>query len=95
MLPSGIVTGHGLYFRMLEQNCYGADAVVVTSASSKVALAMAMYMKNDPNKKFENILIIGYTSESNVEFCKQTGLYDSLFCHDDILSPGKKYAHEI
>lgn len=87
----GIVTGHGLYFRMSEQNCYGADSIVVTSASSKVALAMALYMKNDPNRKFENILIIGYTSNNNMQFCKQTGLYDSLFCYDDVLPSGKKY----
>ena len=87
----GIVTGHGLYFRMLEQNCYDADAVVITSASSKVALAMALYMKNDPHKKFENIPIIGCTSNNNMQFCKQTGLYDTLFCYDDILPPEKKY----
>jgi len=87
----GIVTGHGLYFRMLEQNCYGADSIVVTSASSKVALAMALYMKNDPDKKFENTPIIGYTSKNNMQFCEQTGLYDSLFCYDDILPSGKKY----
>ena len=86
----GIVTGHGLYFRMLEQNCYGANAIVITSASSKVALALALYMKNDPDKKFENRPIIGYTSNNNMQFCKQTGLYDSLFCYDDILPPGKK-----
>jgi len=87
----GIVTGHGLYFRMLEQNCYGADSIVVTSASSKVAVAMALYMKNDPDKKFENISIIGYTSANNMQFCKQTGLYDSLLTYDDVLPSEKKY----
>ena len=69
----GIVTGYGLYFRMLQ-----ANNIVVTSASSKVALAMALYMKNDAYKKFENTKIIGYTSSSNIEFCKKTGLYDTV-----------------
>ena len=86
----GIVTGYGLYFRMLQYDCYGADNIVVTSASSKVALAMALYMKNDADKKFENTKIIGYTSSSNIEFCKKTGLYDTVLSYDEVL-PSQKY----
>ena len=86
----GIVTGYGLYFRMLQYNCYGADNIVVTSASSKVALAMALYMKNDSDKKFKDKKIIGYTSSSNIEFCKRTGLYDTVLSYDEVL-PSQEY----
>ena len=88
----GIVTGHGLYFRMVTTNCYGADTVVVTSASSKVALAMALYMKNDPDNKFQNTKIVGYTSPSNMEFCQKAGVYDEVLSYDKMLpSSEKKY----
>ena len=65
--------------------------LAVTSASSKVALAMALYMKNDPDKTFENMKIIGYTSKSNVEFCQKTGLYDHVLGYDEMLPKSKKY----
>jgi len=64
---------------------------VVTSASSKVALAMALYMKNDPDRKFDNIKIVGYTSGSNMDFCRSLGLYDEVLSYDDMLSSSKKY----
>mmetsp|Transcript_50405 Transcript_50405/g.107343 ORF Transcript_50405/g.107343 Transcript_50405/m.107343 type:complete len:414 (+) Transcript_50405:16-1257(+) len=86
----GIVTGHGLYYRMLRTDCYGTDTVVVTSASSKVALAMALYMRNDPDKKFAHTKIVGYTSSSNVEFCKKTGLYDDVIGYHEMLPQSTK-----
>lgn len=66
----GIVTGFGLNYRLRNQNFYGADVVVVTSASSKVAFALALYLRQNNDLSAEGMTkIFGYTSESNKEFC--------------------------
>jgi Protein of unknown function (DUF2855) len=80
----GIITGFGLYFRMVHTNCYGAERIVITSASSKVALAMALFVKND-KERFGDRKIIGYTSESTKKFCESTGLYDEVLGYDEPL----------
>mmetsp|Transcript_2359 Transcript_2359/g.3201 ORF Transcript_2359/g.3201 Transcript_2359/m.3201 type:complete len:431 (+) Transcript_2359:31-1323(+) len=80
----GIMTGFGLNFHLRNCDFYGADAVVVTSASSKVALALAVYLKHNNNPVTKKI--IGYTSESNKEFCRKTGLYDEIIGYEDALN---------
>ena len=85
----GIVTGFGLNYNLRKHDFYGADVVVVTSASSKVALALALYLKHDDKDDEQPKVtkkIIGYTSESNKEFCLKTGLYDEIIGYDETLS---------
>lgn len=79
----GIITGFGLYFSLLKNNCYDCDTIVVTSASSKVALAFALYMKDmEGGRK-----VVGYTSESNKAFCESTGLYSEIYTYEEDLPP--------
>jgi len=85
----GIITGFGLNHNLRSNDFYGADAVIVTSASSKVALALALYLKyngKDDDKPKVAKKIIGYTSESNKEFCRMTGLYDEILGYDEALN---------
>lgn len=85
----GIVTGFGLNYNLRRNDFYGADVVVVTSASSKVALALALYLKyngKDNEQPKVTKKVIGYTSESNKEFCRKTGLYDEILGYDETLS---------
>lgn len=77
----GIITGFGLYFHLQHDEYYGCDTIVITSASSKVALALALYLKHhNAGKK-----IIGYTSDSNRSFVESTRLYDALLGYSDAL----------
>jgi hypothetical protein len=78
----GIVTGFGLYFHLKMNEYFGADTIVLTSASSKVSLALALYLKEQ--KAGKNV--IGYTSTSNKDFCDKTGLYDTILEYDDALT---------
>lgn len=82
----GTITGFGLNFNLRNNDFYGADAVVVTSASSKVALALAVYLRHNDNDKPVTKKIIGYTSPSNKEFCIKTGLFDEVISYADIES---------
>lgn len=77
----GIVTGFGLYFALKNEAYYGCDTIVVTSASSKVALAFALYMKDNTEGK----KVIGYTSESNKAFCESKGLYSQILTYEEAL----------
>lgn len=54
------------------------DQVVLTSASSKTAFALAHQLKQ------RGVTVIGLTSERNLGFCKSLGLYDSVYNYDNI-----------
>ncbi len=59
---------------------YGADTLVMTSASSKTALALAHVAK----AASPDIARIGLTSAGNVDFVRGTGLYDRVLPYDGI-----------
>lgn len=69
---------------------FGAGALIMTSASSKTAMALAHCTKiSSPD-----VRRIGLTSPGNVDFVKATGLYDDVVAYDDIasLNPGPSVA---
>ncbi|TDV41065.1 DUF2855 family protein [Actinophytocola oryzae] len=53
--------------------------VLVTSASSKVAIGIAHRLRGN-----ENVRVVGLTSESNAEFVASLELYDSVAAYDDL-----------
>ncbi len=62
------------------QDWLGADTLVMTSASSKTALALAHVAK----AQSPEIARIGLTSPGNVDFVRGTGLYDRVLPYDGI-----------
>ncbi|MCC5981868.1 MAG: DUF2855 family protein [Oceanicaulis sp.] len=59
----------------------GAERIVLTSASSKTALALALLLKRH---RPEGLSIEGLTSARNTGFVKGSGLYDAVIAYDDI-----------
>jgi Protein of unknown function (DUF2855) len=59
---------------------FGAEALVMTSASSKTAMALAHCAKIGSPK----VRRIGLTSPSNIAFVKASGLYDEVVAYDAI-----------
>ena len=59
---------------------HGADTLVMTSASSKTALALAHVAK----AQSPEIARIGLTSAGNMDFVRATGLYDRVLPYDGI-----------
>ncbi|MDZ7589016.1 MAG: DUF2855 family protein [Parasphingorhabdus sp.] len=59
---------------------YDASSVVMTSASSKTALGLALVCRNHSPQ----IRRIGLTSSGNVEFTQSTGFYDEVVAYDDL-----------
>ncbi|HEX5645084.1 MAG TPA: DUF2855 family protein [Erythrobacter sp.] len=73
-------TGFLIEYFMRGQDWFGADRVILTSASSKTALGLASVAKqNSPG-----IRRIGLTSAGNVDFVKGTGLYDEVLAYGDV-----------
>ncbi|GMH64864.1 hypothetical protein TrST_g1243 [Triparma strigata] len=54
------------------------DQIILTSASSKTAFALAFQLKQ------RGVKVIGLTSQRNVAFCETLSLYDSLYSYDQI-----------
>lgn len=73
-------TGFIIDYFMRSENWFGAETVILTSASSKTAMGLASVAKqNSPNVKR-----IGLTSAGNVDFVEKTGLYDKVVTYDAI-----------
>lgn len=73
-------TGFLIESMFRSENWYGADAAVVTSASSKTAMAFASVAR----EKSPGIRRVGLTSPANVAFVKESRLYDSVFPYDEV-----------
>lgn len=73
-------TGFLIEYFMRTNSWFGADRLIVTSASSKTAMGLASVTRqNSPD-----VRRIGLTSSGNVEFVKATGLYDEVLPYGDV-----------
>ena len=73
-------TGFLIESMFRREGWYGADRVVMTSSSSKTAMALASVAR----EKSPGIRRIGLTSAGNVAFVRAGGFYDEVVAYDDI-----------
>ncbi len=73
-------TGFLIEYFLRAQDWFGAEQLVVTSASSKTALGLASVARQTS----PGIRRVGLTSKSNVGFVSATGLYDDVLAYDDL-----------
>ncbi len=64
------------------EDFFTSENVIITSASSKTSLGLAYTLKNI--QKDHNKNVIGLTSTRNVEFVKETGLYNQVIDYKDV-----------
>jgi hypothetical protein len=62
-----------------DSSYFGAQQVVVLSASSKTAIGFAQRAS-----KRDGLRVVGLTSAGNVEFVRSLGFYDSVLTYDEI-----------
>jgi hypothetical protein len=75
-------TGFLIEAMFRREDWFGAQTLVMTSASSKTSMALASVAK----EKSPTVKRIGLTSTGNVDFVKATGLYDQVLAYDAIRS---------
>jgi hypothetical protein len=64
-----------------DNEFFGADTVILGSASSKTAFGLAFLLHRRGGKK-----VIGLTSRSNKGFVESLGIYDEVLCYDEVES---------
>lgn len=71
-----------------EEGFFGADQMLITSASSKTSFALAEVTRH----RSERPKLIGLTSPRNIDFVKGLGFYDEVVSYSDIptLDAGQK-----
>ena len=73
-------TGFLIEYFLRGQDWFGAEQLIVTSASSKTALGLASVARQSS----PGIRRIGLTSRGNVGFGEATGLYDEVVAYGDL-----------
>jgi hypothetical protein len=74
-------TGFLIEYFLRGQGWFGAEQLVVTSASSKTAMGLASALRQSS----PDIRCIGLTSKGNVAFVTASGLYDAVVAYDDLV----------
>jgi hypothetical protein len=64
--------------QVLDEDCYGAASLVVSSASSKTAYAAAFELHGRGPR------LVGLTSPGNLEFTRSLGCYDDVLSYDEV-----------
>jgi hypothetical protein len=64
-----------------DNDVFGAQQVVLSSASSKTSLGLAFTLKQAAR---DGIAIVGLTSRANIAFVESTGYYDKVVAYEDI-----------
>jgi hypothetical protein len=75
-------TGFLIESMFRRENWHGAESLIMSSASSKTALALAYCTKASS----PSVRRIGLTSAGNVDFVAATGLYDDVLAYGDVQS---------
>ena len=73
-------TGFLIEAMLLRERWFGAQNLVITSASSKTAMGLASVARD----LSPDIKRIGLTSKGNIGFVKSTALYDDVMAYDDV-----------
>jgi len=73
-------TGFLIEAMFRREGWFGAQNLIMTSASSKTSMGLASVAKD----LSPNIRRIGMTSSGNVDFVRGTGLYDDVIAYDEV-----------
>lgn len=67
-----------------EQQFFGAQKLILTSASSKTATALAFILAQNQKHRTNKVEIIGLTSAKNAAFVEGLGYYDQVISYDNL-----------
>lgn len=70
---------------LVDNECFGAQTLILSSASSKTAYGTAFLLHHN-RKKRSPYRIIGLTSAQNVAFVQELGCYDEVLPYKNVLS---------
>lgn len=74
------LTSYCIWDHLQQSDWFGAEQLVIVSASSKTSLGLAVALARGEDKR----TTIGLTAPRNVEFVQQTGLYSEVIAYPEI-----------
>ena len=76
---------------LADNQLFGAQQVVLASASSKTALGVAFLLKQRKGDRSRSVphSCVGLTSSGNKAFCEQVGYYDEVRTYDEVAALGR------
>ncbi|WP_276391759.1 DUF2855 family protein [Eudoraea chungangensis] len=69
---------------LAEENFYEATQILITSASSKTALALVSLLANRKQKETLNLNLVGLTSKKNIGFVSKLAVYDQILSYEHL-----------
>ena len=73
------ITGFVLDDYLADNNFFGSDKIILSSASSKTSFSLAFLLKQRGNRH-----VVGLTSKGNKAFVESMGIYDEVVTYDTI-----------
>ncbi len=83
LLSPVIITSYVLYDYENDAGFFGAEQIIIASASSKTAIGLAQMLSEDKDRQ---VKVIGLTSSTNKAFVEGLGFYDQVMTYDEITS---------
>jgi hypothetical protein len=74
------LTSYCIWDHLKQQNWFGAEQVIIVSASSKTSLGVAVALDRDDAAP----TVVGLTSQANKQFVADTTLYAATIAYDEI-----------
>ena len=87
-------TSFMIYDSLLDNGFFGAEQVVIASASSKTAFGLAHLLHHDPAVLRQGKRVVGLTSPGKLAFVQSLDVCDQVLAYDELeqLDPGVKTA---
>lgn len=69
---------------LADNKFFSASQIILTSASSKTAIALAYLLQKGRASREHSVEVIGLTSRGNMEFVRRLGYYDRTLGYDEL-----------
>jgi hypothetical protein len=80
LLQPLLATSYLLFDWLMDSDCFGAEQIIVGSASSKTGLGLCKYLAEPDTRAYKTI---GLTSGANVDFVLKAGACDTVLTYED------------
>ncbi|MEH6645692.1 DUF2855 family protein [Sulfitobacter sp.] len=81
LLQPLLATSYLLFDWLMDNACFGAEQIIIGSASSKTGLGLCKYLAEPAERTYK---VIGLTSEGNRSFVEGLGACDQVLTYDEI-----------
>lgn len=87
LLQPLLATSYLLFDWLQDNDCFGAQQIIIGSASSKTGLGLCKFLAEPENRAYK---IVGLTSERNKDFVEGLGACDQVLSYDDVTQVASK-----